>query len=148
MLVVTPLLQHCLLIATVANLWSARRLLASKVLADHCRSGPHRWRKKKRIGIDRRNRIFNLTTSIRFLTLSIRFWNRNRFSIPNPSLNVDGSLISDQIKVANHFNRFFTTVAEKIVNELPAQIGIFNDKLVKEYYAKCGIMTGGFLFTK
>ncbi len=34
------------------------------------------------LGIDRRNRNFNLTTSIRFLTLSIRFWNRNRFSIP------------------------------------------------------------------
>ncbi len=62
--------------------------------------------------------------------------------------NVDGSLISDQIKVANHFNRYFTTVAEKLVNELPAQIGILNDKLVKEYYAKCGITPGGFLFTK
>ncbi len=64
------------------------------------------------------------------------------------SLNVDGRLISDQIKVANHFNRFFTTVAEKLVNELQAQIGIFNDTLVKEYYAKCGIMLGGVLFTK
>ncbi len=42
-------------------------------------------KKKKCIGIDRRNRNFNLTTSIRFLTLSIRFWNRNRFSIPNPT---------------------------------------------------------------
>ncbi len=39
-------------------------------------------------------------------------------------------------------------VAEKLVNELPAQIGIFNDKLVKGYYAKCGIMLGVFLFTK
>ncbi len=35
-------------------------------------------RKKKHIGIDRRNQNFNLTTSI-------RFWNQNRFSIPNPS---------------------------------------------------------------
>ncbi len=60
------------------------------------------------------------------------------------SLYVDGSLISDQIKVATHFNRCFTMVAEKLVNELPAQIGIFNDKLVKEYYAKWGIMPGGF----
>ncbi len=42
-------------------------------------------KEKKCIGIDRWNRNFNLTTSIRFLTLSIPFWNRNRFSIPNPT---------------------------------------------------------------
>ncbi len=42
----------------------------------------------------------------------------------------------------------WTTVAEELINELPAQNGTFNDKLVKEYYAKCSIIPGGFLFTK
>ncbi len=38
---------------------------------------------KKKKAHRNRYRNFNLTRSIRFLTLSIRFW--NRFSIPNPS---------------------------------------------------------------
>ncbi len=55
-------------------------------------------KKKKRIGIDRRNRNFHFdstsilvevldaSTRIRLLNLSIRFW--NRFSIPNPTHQV------------------------------------------------------------
>ncbi len=35
-----------------------------------------------------------------------------------------------------------------MINELPAQIGTFNDKVVKEYYAKCSIIPGCFFFTK
>ncbi len=44
-----------------------------------------KFKKKAHTGIDRRNQKSYFTTSIRFLTLSIRFWNQNRFSIPNPS---------------------------------------------------------------
>ncbi len=74
------------------------RLLAIKVLADYCSPVLTDEEKKKRIGIDRRNRNFNLTTSIRFLTLSIRFWNRNRFSIPNPTTNRENCILMRIVK--------------------------------------------------
>ncbi len=41
-------------------------------------------KKDAHTGIDRQNWILNFTTSIRFLTLSIRFWNWNWFSISKP----------------------------------------------------------------
>lgn len=64
------------------------------------------------------------------------------------SLKVNDQLLTDQKEVANCFNRFFTTVADNLIKELPVQTGLYNDKLVKEYYANCGVTLGGFSFNK
>lgn len=56
--------------------------------------------------------------------------------------------MTDQKEVANCFNRFFTTVADNLIKELPVQTVLYNDKLVKEYYANCGVTLGGFSFNK
>lgn len=46
--------------------------------------------------------------------------------------------MTDQKEVANCFNRFFTTVADNLIKELPVQ----------KYYANCGVTLGGFSFNK
>ncbi len=52
-------------------------------------------KKTKCIEIDRQNRNFNLTTSIRYLTLSIRFWNRFSISSAYKTYGHDASVLSE-----------------------------------------------------
>ena len=49
-------------------------------------------------------------------------------------LDVEGSTTLDKLKVADTFNAFFTTVANKLVSKLPKAVNIFNSKFIHQYY--------------
>ena len=50
------------------------------------------------------------------------------------SLDVDGSTTFDKLKVADTFNEFLTTVANKLVSKLPTTVNIFNSNFIHQYY--------------
>ena len=49
-------------------------------------------------------------------------------------LDVDGSTTFDKLKVADTFNEFLTTVANKLVSKLPTTVNIFNSNFIHQYY--------------
>ena len=49
-------------------------------------------------------------------------------------LDVDGSTTFDKLKVADTFNEFLTTVANKLVSKLPTSVNISNSNFIHQYY--------------
>ena len=58
-------------------------------------------------------------------------------------LDVDGSTTFDKLKVADTFNAFFTTVA----NKLSKAVNIFNSKFIHQYYKQKGVVQNAFSFS-
>ncbi len=61
-------------------------------------------------------------------------------------LNLDNSdeICFDNVKVADHFNGFFTSIASKLVNLLPPPLGLFNLDKVRDFYSDQGVTTDSF----
>ena len=66
---------------------------------------------------------------------------------PNICLNIDDSVSFDKGLIAETFNNFYTTVASKLVEQLPTCIGTYSDKFVKAFYQKLGIRLNNYSFT-
>ena len=62
-------------------------------------------------------------------------------------LDVDGSTTFDKLKVADTFNAFFTTVANKLVSKLPTAVNIFNSKCIHQYYKQKEVVQNAFSFS-
>ena len=62
-------------------------------------------------------------------------------------LDVDGSATSDKLKVADTFNAFFTTVANKLVSKLQMAVNILNSKFIHQYYKQKGVIQNAFSFS-
>ena len=56
-------------------------------------------------------------------------------------------LTLDKLKVADTFNAFFTTVANKLVSKLPKAANIFNSKFIHQYYKQKGVVQNAFSFS-
>ena len=62
------------------------------------------------------------------------------------SLSEGEEIIFENFKVANIFNNFFTSVAEKLVNKLPKRAIHFAKQFLKVYYQKKGVVENSFHF--
>ena len=66
----------------------------------------------------------------------------------NIGLNIDNSICFDKVKVATHFNNFFSDIAGNLVDKLPPIIGKYGYDFVKKFYQdKVSMLGGGFSFT-
>ena len=63
------------------------------------------------------------------------------------SLSEGEEIIFENFKVANIFNNFFTSVAEKLVNKLPERAIHFAKQFLKVYYQKKGVVENSFHFS-
>lgn len=63
-------------------------------------------------------------------------YQQNSKSDSNVILNIDGDNCFDNVKIANHFNKFFTTIASKLFEKLPNPKNIFQatSDIVKRFY--------------
>ena len=57
----------------------------------------------------------------------------------NIGLNVAGEISFDKSTVADCFNNFFTTVAQKLVNKLPTATGIYGCDQIHDFYKNKGV---------
>ena len=64
----------------------------------------------------------------------------------NIGLNIDGEVCFDKLKVAEKFNSFYTSVAEKLVNKLPKISNKFGDNFVFNFYSSKGVKRDTFFF--
>ena len=48
------------------------------------------------------------------------------YVLASVTLNIDNKVCQDQNTIVNYFNKFFTTVAAKLVEKMPTPKGIFN----------------------
>ena len=65
-------------------------------------------------------------------------------------INVQGELSHDKTKIANEFNNYFTTVADKLVNKLPLKTNKYHtdsDKF-QNFYDEKGISKDSFHFSR
>ena len=63
-------------------------------------------------------------------------------------INIDNSICFDKVKVATHFNSFFSDIAGNLVNKLPPIIGKYGYDFVKKFYLdKVSMLVGNFSFT-
>ncbi len=69
--------------------------------------------------------------------------------IPAMVLNIDGDPSHDKVRVANYFNKFFTTVAETLARNLPMQPNKFSTDTptFQNYYTNKGIFPNRFTLT-
>lgn len=74
--------------------------------------------------------------------------NRLRTKTINKTLNIGDTVTSDKLKVANCFNRFFTTIADTLVNKLPTFTGVFGESHVKSFYQRMGVQVNAFSFAE
>ena len=66
----------------------------------------------------------------------------------NIGLNIDNSICFDKVKVATHFNNFFSDIAGNLVDKFPPIIGKYGYDFVKKFYQdKVSMLGGGFSFT-
>ena len=66
----------------------------------------------------------------------------------NIGLNIDNSICFDKVKVATHFNNFFSDIAGNLVDKLPPIIGKYGYDFVKKFYQdKVSMLVGDFSFT-
>ena len=56
------------------------------------------------------------------------------------SLSEGEEIIFENFKVANIFNNFFTSVAEKLINKLPKRPIHFTKQFLKDYYQKKNVL--------
>ena len=50
----------------------------------------------------------------------------------NLNLDFEGTVISDQLTVANSLNNYFTTIANTLAKKLPNQAGLYGDNHVQQ----------------
>ena len=63
-------------------------------------------------------------------------------------INIDNSICFDKVKVATHFNSFFSDIAGNLVDKLPPIIGKYGYDFVKKFYLdKVSMLVGDFSFT-
>ena len=62
----------------------------------------------------------------------------------NIGLVIDNNICFDKFKVANHFNNFFTTIAQSLVDKLPAGSGRYGPSHVEQYYRLKGVIKNMF----
>ena len=63
-------------------------------------------------------------------------------------INIDNSICFDKVKVATHFNSFFSDIAGNLVDKLPPIIGKYGYDFVKKFYLdKVSMLVGNFSFT-
>ena len=66
----------------------------------------------------------------------------------NIGLNIDNSICFDKVKVATHFNIFFSDIAGNLVDKLPPIIVKYGYDIVKKFYQdKVSMLVGDFSFT-
>jgi len=64
-------------------------------------------------------------------------------------INVQGELCHDKLKIANEFNNYFTTVADKLACKLPVNTNEFNadSDRIQKFYEEKGISKDSFHFS-
>ena len=63
-------------------------------------------------------------------------------------INIDNSICFDKVKVATHFNSFFSDIAGNLVDKLPLIIGKYGYDFVKKFYHdKVSMLVRNFSFT-
>ena len=67
-------------------------------------------------------------------------------ALPKISLTEGEEIIFENFKVANIFNNFFTSVAEKLVDKLPKRPIHFAKQFLKDYYQEKGVAENSFHF--
>lgn len=61
------------------------------------------------------------------------------------SLYIDGKKVSNKDMIANHFNIYFTSVAQELVRNLPPSQGIFGLDHCNTFYSNLGVSPNSFL---
>ena len=64
------------------------------------------------------------------------------------SLEVDGQITSEKMKVADHLNTHFSSVAQQLVSRLPPPSGVYGEKHLIDFYGQMGIDPGSFTFSR
>lgn len=64
------------------------------------------------------------------------------------SLNLNEKLSFDQLKVADKFNTFFTSVAVNLVEKLPIKPGLYDSDIMLMYYSQLGVVVDSFGLTQ
>jgi len=62
------------------------------------------------------------------------------------NLNIDGKLNSNKADIADHFNTYYSTLADKLVEKLPTASNIFGEKETANYYKEKNIKNNSFIF--
>ena len=62
----------------------------------------------------------------------------------NIGLNINNEICFDKLKVAENFNKFFTTIASKLVEKLPAGLGKYGFDHVVSFYQKMKVKKDAF----
>ena len=65
----------------------------------------------------------------------------------NIGLNIDGNICFDRLKVAETFNRFYTSVASKLVQKLPSPFYKYGKNFVSAFYTSKGVFPNSFSFS-
>ena len=68
-------------------------------------------------------------------------------SATNIGLNIEGNICFDKSVVAEKFNSFYVTVAEKLVSKLPRSVSAFGENFVFNFYRTKGIRPKSFSFS-
>ena len=66
----------------------------------------------------------------------------------NLNLDIEGTVISDQLTVANSLNNYFTTIVNTLVKKLPNQAGLYGDNHVQQFYLQKGVQADTFSLMK
>ena len=65
----------------------------------------------------------------------------------NISLKIDENICFDKNTIAETFNCFYTTVASKLVEKLPACVNIYGKKFVTKFYSDKGVFENSYSFS-
>ena len=57
----------------------------------------------------------------------------------NIVLKISDDIVFDKLKIANHFNTYFTSIASDLVSKLPKALGHFGVSFVSSFYLKKGV---------
>ncbi len=72
---------------------------------------------------------------------------RLKTKVKNIKLDIGGSLITENVSVANSLNHFFVTIANKLVQKLPRQTDSYGEKHVQNFYRGKGVQADAFVFS-
>ena len=70
--------------------------------------------------------------------------NKLKSNTQNLNLDINGTITSNKLEVANTLNTYFTTVAQSLVSKLPSQSGYYGDGHVKAFYQQKGVLMDSF----
>ena len=62
----------------------------------------------------------------------------------NIGLNIDNEVCFDKLKVAEHFNDYFTSIASSLVEKLPTCSGRFGQAYVADFYRNQNVLENMF----